>query len=405
LGVERRTARASGAREALDAGAIDRIARAMVEISTDVQPGETALVFYDAGAAPLARRLARIASERGARVLYLQRDQRLEAEVAATCSPRDALRSSVLNDLAIQTSDAVLIARCATDAEAFESVPHERMKLWNQARETYLTDYRVSHTRWVLTYWPTEQEAAIEGMSHDEYVRLYLRACDQPWREIHAAQARLVELLNAATTLELEARPGDPDPARRTRLRMGIGPMRFVNSTIDRNFPGAEVFAAPVRETVDGQLFAAGRHAYDGRTIEDIFLRAERGRIVEAHARVGERELIEILDTDDGARYFGEVALGTNPGLRRQVMNGLLNEKVGGSFHITPGRAYTFSEYEGQAVVVDNGNRSQVHWDIAVPMLPAYGGGAVRLDGREIQRDGRFLDPALAVLNAGLEGV
>ena len=388
----------------LDAGAIDRIARAMVEISADVRSDETALVFYDAGAAPLARRLARIASERGARVLYLQRDQRLEAEVAATCSPRDALRSSILNDVAVQASDVVLMARCAPDSEAFESVPHERMKLWNQARDPYLTDFRVNHTRWVLTFWPTEQEAAVEGMSHDEYVRLYLRACDQPWREIQAAQARLVELLNAATTLELEASPGDPDPARRTRLRMDIGPMRFVNSTIDRNFPGAEVFAAPVRDTVEGQLFAAGRHAYDGRTIEDIFLRAERGRIVEARARVGEKELLQILDTDEGARYFGEVALGTNPGLRRRVMNGLLNEKVGGSFHITPGRAYAFSDYEGQAVVVDNGNRSQVHWDIAVPMLPIYGGGAVRLDGREIQRDGRFLDPALAVLNAGLEG-
>jgi aminopeptidase len=389
----------------LDAGAVDRIARAMVEISAEVRPGETALVFYDAGAAPLARRLARIASERGARVLYVQRDQLLEAEVAATCSPRDALRSSILTDVAVQASDVVLIARCATDAEAFESVPHERMRLWNRARDPYLTDYRVNHTRWILTYWPTEKEAAAEGMSYDDYVRLYLCACDQPWREIHAAQSRLVEMLNAATVLELEANPGAAEPSERTLLRMDIGPMRFVNSTIDRNFPGAEVFAAPVRDSVEGQLFAAGRHAYDGRTIEDIFLRAERGRIVEARARVGEKELVEILDTDDGARFFGEVALGTNPGLRRRVLNGLLNEKVGGSFHITPGRAYTYREYEGQSVAVDNGNRSQVHWDIAVPMLPAYGGGAVRLDGREIQRDGRFLDPALAVLNAGLEAV
>src|SRR5437867_5728207 len=174
----------SAAAAGLDAAAIDRIARAMVEISADVRAGETALVFYDAGASPLARRLARVCSERGARVLYVQRDQFLEAEVAATCSPRDALRSSILNDVAVQTSDVVLIARCSTDAEAFEIVPHERLRLWNQARDLYLTDYRVNHTRWVLTYWPTEREAAVEGMSYDGYVQLYLRACDQPWREI-----------------------------------------------------------------------------------------------------------------------------------------------------------------------------------------------------------------------------
>lgn len=386
----------------LDAAAIEPIARAMVEVSAGVRAGETALVFYDAAGAPLARRLARLSTDAGARVLYLQRDQALEAEVASACSPRDALRSSVLTDLAVQMADVVFLVRCATDSDAFERVPRERQILWNRAREPFLMNYRVNHTRWVLIYWPTEKEAQAEGLAYDAYVDLFLTACHQPWREIFAAQARLVERLNAAAVLAIEANPRDPDPARRTHLTMSIAPMRFVNSTIDRNFPGSEVFAAPVRDSVEGQLFGAGRYAYDGRTMEDIFLRVERGRIVEAHARLGESELLAILDTDDGARYFGEVALGTNPGLRRRVMNGLLNEKVGGSFHITPGRAYAFTEYEGQSVVVDNGNRSQIHWDIAVPMLPAYGGGGVRIDGHELQRDGRFLDSDLEILNAGV---
>lgn len=386
----------------MDAAAIEPIARAMVDISAKVEAGETALVFYDAGGAPLARRVARLASEKGARVLYLQRDQFLEAEVAATCSSKDALRSSVLNDVAIQMSDVVFIVRCATDADAFEQVPRDRLVLWNQARDPFLTSFRVNYTRWVLIYWPTQKEAEIEGLTYDEYVQLFLAACDQPWPEIHRAQAALVDRLAAGRWLEIEANTNDPDPARRTRLTMDIGPMRFANSTIDRNFPGSEVFSAPVRDSVEGQLFGAGRYAYDGRTMEDVFLRAERGRIVEARARVGEKELIDILDTDEGARYFGEVALGTNPGLRRRVLNGLLNEKVGGSFHITPGRAYSLTQYEGQDVVVDNGNRSQIHWDIAIPMLEEYGGGRVRLDGDDLQIDGRFLDPALAVLNAGL---
>jgi aminopeptidase len=386
----------------LDDAAIEPIARAMIEISTDLRAGDTALIFYDSGGARLARRLARLATEIGARVLYLQRDQALEAQVAAVCSPGDALRSSVLNDVAIQMADVVLVVRCATDADAFEIVPRNRMILWNRAREPFLMHYRVEHTRWCLIYWPTEREADAEGLSYSEYIDLFLQACDQPWREIHAAQSHLVDILAAATTLEIEAGTREQDPARRTRLSMDIGPMRFVNSTIDRNFPGSEVFSAPVRDSVEGQLFAAGLYDYDGRRMEDIFLRVERGRIVEARARTGQADLLAVLDTDEGARYFGEVALGTNPGLRRRVLNGLLNEKVGGSFHITPGRAYQFTEYQGQSVVVDNGNRSQVHWDIAVPMLPGYGGGAVRLDGREIQVDGRFLDPALSVLNTGL---
>lgn len=387
----------------MNPAALERIARAMVGISTDVKAGDTALVFYDHDGAPLARRLARLATERGARVLYIQRDQLLEAEVAVACNERDALRSAVLIDTAIQMADVVYFVRCSTDADAFEIVPRDRMILWNRAREPYLVDYRVNHTRWCLFYWPSEREAELEGLSYDEYIQLFLRACDQPWREIKQAQGHLVELLNAASELEIDANPRDADPARRTRLSMDISPMRFVNSTIDRNFPGSEVFSAPVRDSVEGQLFAAGLYDYDGRRMEDISLRVERGKIVDARARVGEEELIKVLDTDPGARYFGEIAFGTNPGLRRRVLNGLLNEKVGGSFHITPGRAYSFTKYQDQDVVVDNGNRSQVHWDIAVPMLPGYGGGEVRLDGRPIQVDGRFLDPALAVLNRGLD--
>jgi aminopeptidase len=386
----------------MDAAAIEPIARAMVEISAGVRPGETVLVFYDPGGAPLARRLARLSSEAGARVLYLQRDQWLEAEIAATCSTKDAVRSGILNDVAFQAADVTLIVRCATDTHAFENVPNERLRTWNESRDHYMVQYRVNHSRWVLIYWPTEEEAAIEGMTHDEYVDLFLRSCHQPWPQIREAQARLVDTLNAGSLLEIEARSNDLDPGHRTRLTMDIGPMRFVNSTIDRNFPGAEVFAAPVRDSVDGQLYAEGRYSYDGRSFEDIYIRAEKGRIVDARARVGDRELGELLDTDEGARYFGEVAFGTNPGLRRRVLNGLLNEKVGGSFHITPGRAYVYTEYQGQQVRVDNGNRSQIHWDIAVPMLPEYGGGRVRLDGRELQVDGRWLDPALAVLNGGL---
>src|SRR5947209_3759644 len=147
----------------MDEAAFEPIARAMVEISTDLRAGETALVFYDPGGAPLARRLARLATEIGARVVYLQRDQALEAQVLA-----------------------------------------------------------------------------------------------------------------AATTLEIEANQRDADPGRRTRLSMSIAGMRFVNSTIDRNFPGSEVFAAPVRDSVEGQLFAAGLYDYDGHRMEDILLRIER---------------------------------------------------------------------------------------------------------------------------------
>ncbi|KKT76244.1 MAG: Peptidase M29, aminopeptidase II [Microgenomates group bacterium GW2011_GWA2_44_7] len=88
--------------------------------------------------------------------------------------------------------------------------------------------------------------------------------------------------------------------------------------------------------------------------------------------------------------------------LRNRLINPLLNEKVGGSFHITPGKAYELTEVGGEKVNLDNGNRSSIHWDITILMLPQYGGGEIKIDGKTIQKNGRFLDPKLSVLNEGL---
>jgi len=137
--------------------------------------------------------------------------------------------------------------------------------------------------------------------------------------------------------------------------------------------------------------------------VADFWLKFKKGKIVDAGAGKGENDLFDLLNTDEGVRYVGEVALGTNPGLRRRVFNPLLNEKVGGSFHIALGNAYEDHEDEtGTLKHVDNGNRSQIHWDIIISMLPQYGGGEVIVDGNVIQKDGKFLVPGTEVLNEGL---
>jgi aminopeptidase len=380
---------------------IEPIVEAMVTISGKVRPEDTVLVYYDRGGAQLARAVARRSAQAGARVIYYQRDLALDAILASELSERDARRSSGFLDLMTQEADVVFVVRYATEEQAMAAVPRGRLDLWNQVRQPIQMEYRVNHTRWVLIYWPTKAEAEADGLEYLDYVDLFLRACDQPWPEIHAAQDVLAGILDRGQILEIHANENDDD-ALQTHLTMDIGPMRFANSTIDHNFPGSEVFASPVKTSVQGQLFARGVYEYQGRRMRDIHLVVRDGRIVEATASAGQDELNAILNTDEGARYFGEVAFGTNPGLRRRLLNPLLNEKVGGSFHITPGRAYSLATYNGRPVQLDNGNRSAIHWDIAIPMLPQFGGGRVVVDGTVIQQDGRFIPSDLEVLNAGL---
>jgi len=258
---------------------------------------------------------------------------------------------------------------------------------------------------WCLFVWPTEYEAKKEGLSQEEYTRMYFEACNQPWERIKEAQVILKDKLDKGKELKLIANEGDEDERKRTHLTMSIEDMTFGNSTIDRNYPGSEVFSAPVLESVNGQIYAEGEYLYDGHLMKDVYLRIEDGKIIEARAEEGNDGLQAILKQGEGARYFGEIGFGTNPGLTRRFFNDLLNEKVGGSFHMAIGQCYEYTEYAGEPVNVNNGNtkdRTPVHWDLTILMHrneDDSGGGKIILDGEMIQEDGIFYDPRLAILN------
>jgi aminopeptidase len=129
------------------------------------------------------------------------------------------------------------------------------------------------------------------------------------------------------------------------------------------------------------------------------------GKIVEAEARVNNEGLHDILNRGENARFLGECAIGTNPVLDRRLLNTLLCEKTGGSFHVAVGHCYEMTDYMGVPVKIDNGNHetgpggTSVHWDITVLMTEQNGGGRIVLDGETIQENGRFLDSELRILN------
>ena len=240
---------------------------------------------------------------------------------------------------------------------------------------------------------------------YEDYLKVFVEACNQPWEEIRMAQSLLKDMFDEGKNLEFRANEDDPELKKRTQVSMSIEGMTFANSTIARNIPGSEVFSAPVLDSVNGQIFAPGKYMYDGKMMEDIYLRIENGMIVEFDAKVGKSDLQDILDqAPPVSRRFGEVALGTNPGLTRRYFNSLLNEKVSGSFHMAIGHCYTYNEYDGEPVMVDNGNIQEgaPHWDLSILMhrnADGSGGGKVVLDGEAIQVDGSFLDTRLAILN------
>ncbi len=253
-----------------------------------------------------------------------------------------------------------------------------------------------------LTMLPTPETATLDGMSFDDLIDLYVSMCDQPWDEIGTAHGHLIATLNATTDLRITNTDG-------TDIRMSLTdtdgtPFTFCNSLTKRNVPGSEVFSAPRRDSVNGIIVAKGTFMAEHKgagLIRDLTLHFKDGQIVDFDAAEGRDHFAGYLDRDPANRYVGELGIGTNPYLKRHVCNGLLVEKIGGSFHLALGDAYTMTDYLGDPVHINNGNKTKSgdHWDITTML---YGkGGVMTADGTDIMRDGLFLDPQLDVLNRG----
>ena len=131
------------------------------------------------------------------------------------------------------------------------------------------------------------------------------------------------------------------------------------------------------------------RRSTRASAFDNVRLEFKDGKIVNATANNTEK-LNEILDSDAGARYIGEFAIGFNPHILQPMRDILFDEKINGSFHFTPGQCYEETE---------NGNRSQVHWDMVNIQREDYGGGTIHFDGKLIRENGRFVPKPLQALN------
>jgi len=272
----------------------------------------------------------------------------------------------------------------------------EKENLYKQTLEPLHDRLSSGAVFFTLTLIPSRKDAEIDRIPYDDYIKMFFEACDQPWEHIERAQAWLIERLNAGKTLRMTNSDG-------TDVSMSIDGFTFCNSVIAKNVPGSEVFSAPARDSVNGKVVAKGIFDNDGNIIEDITLEFREGRVVAFDAAKGRDELAKILSIDENARYAGEIGIGTNPRLKQHVANSLLVEKIGGSFHIALGAAYTHTQYAGVPVNVNNGNKSSLHWDIATML---YGKeGRIYLDGKMIMDNGLWLAPELDILNRGWEAV
>lgn len=243
-------------------------------------------------------------------------------------------------------------------------------------------DIRVPHTKWVVLRYPTQVMAYNAGMSSKAFEEYFYRVTTEvSYQKMSLAMDRAKAFLDAADEVRITG-PG-------TDHRFSIKGLGSVKCDGHANIPDGEIYSCPVRESVQGYITYNTPSTYNGFTFTDVKFTFVDGRIVSADANDPVR-IDEVLDTDAGARYIGEFALGCNPLITFAMDNTLFDEKIAGSFHFTPGNAYDDC---------DNGNRSAVHWDLVCIQTPEYGGGEIHIDGQLIRKDGLFVHEAFVDLN------
>jgi aminopeptidase len=359
---------------------LDKLADLLTGFSTSLKRGERVLI--DAFDVPDAMVVAliRAARRRGALPFASVHHGRVSRELMQGAAEAQYAPHTAAELARMRRMDAYIALRGSANIFENSDVPAGDVRLVSRLMKP-VQDQRVNHTKWVVLRWPTSAMAQQAGMSTEAFEDFYFRVCTLDYRRMAPGMKALGDLMRRTDQVHIKG-PG-------TDLRFSIKGIGAEECGGMKNIPDGEVFSCPVKDSVEGVLQYNAPTVYLGTSFDNIRLVFRQGRIVEATANNTKR-LNEILDSDAGARYIGEFAIGFNPHIREPMRDILFDEKIAGSFHFTPGQAYDDC---------GNGNKSQVHWDMVCIQRPDYGGGEIWFDGKLIRKGGLFVPKPLQKLN------
>ncbi|MBD3167297.1 aminopeptidase [bacterium] len=361
----------------------DELARLLVNYSTSIEAGEKVLIEnYDCPVEFIEALVNAVYNAGGYPVVESKYARVMRALIRG--ASKESLAIIADTELyRMKQMDAFIGVRGYYNAKEMSDVPSEQNAImgteWFQP--VHMNE-RVPNTKWVVLRYPTPQMAQMSNMSTEAFEKYYFDVtAGVDYKKMSDNMDPAAEFLRNADQVHIKG-PG-------TDLTFSIKGIGAVKCDGLRNIPDGEIYSCPIRDSVNGTLRYNTPSSYHGFTFTNVELRFENGKIVEASANDSKR-INEVFDTDEGARYIGEFALGCNPKVTRPMDEILFDEKIMGSFHFTPGNAYDDT---------DNGNRSAVHWDLVCIQTPEYGGGEIWMDGELIRKDGLFVHDAFKGLN------
>jgi len=351
----------------------DAHARLLCDWCLEVEERDQVLISLTPQSLPLVAALHRALLHRGAWPLIRLHPEVLATDFYANARPMHLDEFAPLELSQAQAVDAVIGIDAPANTRALAEVDPALIARAARARRP-IQEARLAK-RWSSTLWPTAALAQQAGMSESAYAEFVTRALflDRPdpvqaWRELSERQAELVARLQTIKEIRIEAEGTD--------LRVRVDGRTWINSDGKRNMPSGEVFTGPIEDSAHGTIRFTVPSSPRGVDVAGVQLTFAGGEVVQASAERGAAYLTTALATDDGARFLGELGIGTNPGIDRATGSTLLDEKIAGTVHLALGRSYP--ETGGR-------NASALHWDLICDLR----------EGGEITGDGQPLNVSL----------
>lgn len=359
-----------------------KLADLLVNYSTAVQPGDWVGILGDFKSLPILRDVYKAVVDAGGHPSLLIDDSQMQRYFLRHASDEQMNWIDPGLQRYTESGDVYIRVGAPDNTRAMSNIDAQRIRQQRSAQsailQTRLERAARGEFRWVGALYPTEASAQEANMSLEEYEDFVYGGCfcdaDDPaaeWRKLSEMQQQKVDYLAGKKRITLRGPNID--------LALSIEGRTFINSDGRRNMPSGEIFTGPVEDSVNGWVRFSYPAIVGGRAVSGIELRFEDGKVTEASAEMHEDLLVAQLDTDAGARYLGEFAIGTNFGIDRFTGMILYDEKIGGTVHMAVGMGYPET---------GSLNKSAVHWDMICDMRQD---SEILVDGELFYKDGGFV--------------
>jgi aminopeptidase len=364
---------------------LNKFAQILIKYSTKVKPGDKVVITSSTCAEPFMQALYEQVLDAGA-YPHILLDLSGQDEIFYNHASKDLLDFvPIFHQAAFDEFDVLIKVRAESNTRQLENVAPDRLsrrqKAMSSLLEAQMQRGADKSLRWMSTLYPTQAYAMEAEMGYQAYQDFVYKAIHADanthdpvayWQKLEQDQEHILQRVTGHDQVVLRGPNVD--------LTLSIRKRIFINGAGEHNMPDGEIYTGPVENSANGWVHYSYPAIYEGRQVDGVELTFENGRVIKASASKNEDFLLEMLDTDPGARYLGEFAIGTNMEINRFTHSILFDEKIGGSFHTALGASYP----ETGGV-----NKSVIHWDMICDMRQD---AEILIDGELFYRNGQFVE-------------